>query len=294
MAENNMTTASDLGLLTRSIDLVERFTYSIEELLEILGITRRLPLDSEAIIKTYKWDVTTPSSQVGEGETIPLTNVKRTPGPTYEVPFNKYRKSTTAEAIRRHGIDIAIDQADEKMLQEIQQKVVASFYTFLSTAPTKHSETSFQRALSIGKAKAETFFPGAPPMISFVNSMDVANWLGDRPVNAIPSTGYGFQLLTDFLDQRVLVFKGIPQGKVYSTAVENIIFANQDVRGNDLARAFNLTTDPSGLIGLTHSAPRTDNATIETLAFQGSTLFAEILDGVVETTIATVPEIPEG
>lgn len=284
-AETNMILANDLGLLTRSIDLVERFTYSIQELRDLLGITREMPLDSEAIIKTYLWNVTMPASQVGEGETIPLTHVERTPGPTYEVPFNKYRKATTAESIRRHGINLAIDQTDEKMLQEIQQQVVAMFYTFLSAAPTKQNETTFQRALSMGKAKAETFFPGTPPMISLVNSMDVADWLGDRQVNAVPSTGYGFSLLTDFLDQRVLVFKGVPQGKVYSTAVENIVFANQDVRGNDLASAFNLTTDESGLIGLTHSAPRTDNATIETLAFQGSTLFAEILDGVVETTI---------
>ena len=81
-AEANMILANDLGLLTRSIDLVERFTYSIEELLELLGVTRRMPLDSEAIIKTYLWDVTMPASQVGEGETIPLTHVERTPGQT--------------------------------------------------------------------------------------------------------------------------------------------------------------------------------------------------------------------
>lgn len=290
--ESNIITSDKLGLLVKSIDLVERFQFSIEELLEIMGITRRIGLTQDAIIKTYKWVVTMPPEQVGEGITIPATLVERKPGPEYRVPFNKHRKIVTAEAIHRHGIDRSLNESDEKLLQEIQGNVVGKFYEFLAAAPTKQIATTLQSSLSTGWARAKTFFPGHPEVISFVNAMDVAKWLGEKQINATASTAYGFTLLNDFLNQKVFIFDGVPEGKVYTTAAENIVLASQDVRGNDLAKAFNLSTDQSGLIGVTHSAPLTSNATIETLAFEGSTLFAETLDGVVETSITSAPPAP--
>lgn len=282
-AENNLTVADDLGEV-RKIDFVNRFATSIDELLQVLGVTRRLPLTQDALIQTYKWETTLASEQVGEGEIIPLSKATKTPDKQYTVPFNKYRKVVSAEAIHRHGYNLAVNETDNKILGEIQENIKTAFFTFLATSPTKQEVDTLQKALSIGWAKAKTFFPGNPQIVSFVNAMDVAKWLGNGNINSGASTSYGFTLLKDFLNQNVFVFDGVPEGKVYTTAAENIVFASQDVSGNDLARAFELTTDPSGLIGVTHSR-QTNNATVEMLAFEGSTLFAEILDGVVETTI---------
>lgn len=292
MAENGLITSTDLGNI-KSIDFVNRYSYSIQGLLDVLGVTRRLPLSQDVKIKTYKWSVTKPAKQVEEGETIPLTKVEKKEDKEYTVPFNKYRKVTTAEAIRRYGHDLAVNETDDKMLQDIQEDIKRTFFTFLSTAPTKQQVEGFQKALSLGWAKTKTFFPGNPQIVSFVSAMDVAKYLGDAPISSGASTDYGFTLLTGFLNQKVFVFDDIPEGKVYSTAIENIVFANQQVSGNDLEKAFNLTVDQSNLIGVTHSVI-TSNATIETLAFQGSTLFAEISNGVVETTITEpTPEEPE-
>ena len=282
-AENNLTVTDDLGEV-RKIDFVNRFATSIDELLRVLGVTRRLPLTQDALIQTYKWETTLATEQVGEGEIIPLSKATKTPDKQYTVPFNKYRKVVSAEAIHRHGYNLAVNETDNKILGEIQENIKTSFFAFLATSPTKQEVDTLQKALSIGWAKAKTFFPGNPQIVSFVNAMDVAKWLGDGNINSGASTDYGFTLLKDFLNQNVYVFDGVPEGKVYTTAAENIVFASQDVSGNDLARAFELTTDPSGLIGVTHSR-QTNNATVEMLAFEGSTLFAEILDGVVETTI---------
>lgn len=283
MVENNITVANDLGEV-KSIDFVARFGYSIQELLDVLGVTRRYPLDREAIIKTYKWTKTMAADQVAEGEIINLSKAERKADRTFTIPFNKYRKVATAEAIRRVGADMAINEADNQILQEIQMGIKDNFFKFLATAPTKQDAEGFQKALALGWAKAKSYFPGNVQIVSFVNAMDVAEYLGDAPISSGPSTAYGFTLLTGFLNQTVVVFDNIPQGKVYSTAVENIVFAEQSVSGNDLAATFGLTTDETGLIGVTHSVA-TNNATVETLVFEGSTLFAEVVNGVVETSI---------
>lgn len=282
-AEQNLNVSADLGDI-KSIDLVERFGYSIEELLEVLGITDRITLSQNAKIKTYKWTTTMAGEQVAEGETIPLSKAVRTPDKEYTVPLNKYRKVTTAESINDHGYDMAVNQTDEKILEEIQEDIKGSFFDFLSTAPTKQTTGTLQMAISLGRAKAKQYFPGNTEIVTLVNDMDVAKWLGATQIQSGPSTAFGLTLLEGFLNQRVLVFDNIPEGKVYSTAAKNIKFASQGVAGNDLARAFNLTTDQSGLIGVTHGATL-DNATLQTLAFQGNKLFAEILNGVVETSI---------
>lgn len=282
-AEDNLSTSDYLGEV-RSIDFVNRFSTSIEELIQVLGVTRRLPLTQDAIIQTYKWETDLNTEQVGEGEDIPLSRARKVPDRTFTVPFNKYRKVATAEAIHRHGFNYAVDRTDEEILGEIQSNIKTSFFEFLGSDPTKKEQEGLQKSLAMGWAEAKKRFPGNPQIMSFVNATDVAKYLGGGNINSGPSTAYGFTLLKDFLNQDVYVFDSIPEGKVYTTAAENIVFASQNVSGNDLARAFNLTTDQTGLIGVTHGQVLR-NATVETVAFEGSSLFAEIPEGVVETTI---------
>ena len=60
--------------------------------------------------------------------------------------------------------------------------------------------------------------------------------------------------------------------------------ANADVSSSDFAAEFELTTDQTGLIGVTHDTVK-NNLTKETIAVEGVQLFAEIQNGVIETTI---------
>ena len=290
--EDNQTGAGDLGDI-RSIDFVSRFAFSIDELLETLGVTRRLPMAQDQKIQTYKWETTKPSTNAGEGEIIPLTKVERKPHKDFTVTLNKTRKVATAEAINRFGREIAINQADNEVMGKLQMGVKADFFDFLSLAPTKQDAPTLQMALAKGWAKARKFFKdmGAVEYVSFINSMDLATYLGDKPISAVTSTQYGFTLLSDFLNQTVIVFDDVPEGKIYTTAVDNIVFAYCDLQSGDLGSTFDLTLDPSGLLGVSHSV-NNQNASYETLVMNGATLFAEIADGVVETRIKNTPVTP--
>ncbi len=283
--EANQTQAADLGDI-KSVDFVNRFSFSIQELLDVLGITRKLPLVQNQKIITYKFTTTRPATKAAEGEDIPLTKVEKKKDKEYTIPFNKERKVATAEAILAHGADVAINDTDNEVLGTLQLAVKADFFTYLAAAPTKQEAATLQKAISKGWAKARQFFKnkGNVSYISFVNPMDVAEFLGDAQVSAVTSTQYGFTLLTNFVNQNVVVFDDVPEGKVYTTAVENLVFAYYDVAKGDLGSQLNLTLDDSGLIGVVHT-PNTKNASVETLALSGSTLFAEISDGVVETSI---------
>ena len=52
MAENKLTTMTDLGEI-KSIDFVNKFSKNINDLLRLLGVTRRQELTNDLKIQTY-------------------------------------------------------------------------------------------------------------------------------------------------------------------------------------------------------------------------------------------------
>ena len=64
MAEAKLTTMANLGEI-KSIDFVNKFSKNINDLLTLLGVTRRQELTSDLKIQTYKWtadvDATNPA-----------------------------------------------------------------------------------------------------------------------------------------------------------------------------------------------------------------------------------------
>ena len=54
MAETKLTTMNDLGEI-KSIDFVNKFSKNINDLLRLLGVTRRQELTNDLKIQTYKW-----------------------------------------------------------------------------------------------------------------------------------------------------------------------------------------------------------------------------------------------
>ena len=294
MAEANLNTMADLGEI-KSIDFVNNFSKNINELLQILGVTRRETLTSDLKIKTYKWSVDLDSTNPAEGETIPLSKVTRVLDQEYTVAWFKKRRVTTAEAIARHGAARAITDSDKRIMREIQNGIKNDFFTFLKIKPTKVKGVGLQKALAQSWAKIATFneFEGSP-IVSFVSSLDVANYLGDTAVGADASNVFGFTLLKNFLGmQNVIVMPSVPAGKVYTTADENLVFAALDVNGGDLGGLFADYTDETGLIAATRGR-EISNLTYESVFFGANVLFAEIPEGVVEATIEAPAVTPGG
>ncbi|HEM3544400.1 phage major capsid protein [Streptococcus suis] len=285
MAETNLTKMNDLGEI-KTIDFVEKFSTNIKELLQLLGVTRMLPLSSDMKIQTYKWDVVEKTDAVGEGEDIPLSKVTRKKAKEFTVEWFKRRRAVSAEAIARHGASRAIDEADLKLMRNIQNGIKKQFVTFLGANPTRIESTSLQKALAASWGKAATFeeFDGAP-LVSLVNPLDVADYLGDTKVLADASNTFGMTLLKNFLGtENVIVLNAIPQGKVYTTAVENLVWAYLNVNSSDLGNLFADYSDETGFIAASRDR-QLKNLTFESVFFGANTLFAEIPEGVVEATI---------
>ncbi|HEL1764615.1 TPA: phage capsid protein [Streptococcus suis] len=285
MAETNLTKMNDLGEI-KTIDFVEKFSTNIKELLQLLGVTRMLPLSSDMKIQTYKWEVVEKTDAVAEGEDIPLSKVTRKKAKEFTVEWFKRRRAVTAEAIARHGASRAIDEADLKLMRNIQNGIKKQFVTFLGTNPTRIESTSLQKALAASWGKAATFeeFDGAP-LVSLVNPLDVADYLGDTKVLADASSTFGMTLLKNFLGtENVIVLNAIPQGKVYTTAVENLVWAYLNVNSSDLGNLFADYSDETGFIAASRDR-QLKNLTFESVFFGANTLFAEIPEGVVEATI---------
>ena len=285
MAENKLTTMNDLGEI-KSIDFVNKFSKNINDLLRLLGVTRRQELTNDLKIQTYKWATEIDNTTTAEGETIPLSKVTRAKDQEYTVTWFKKRRSVSAETIARHGASRAITEADTRLMREIQNGIKEEFLAFLKKTKTKVKGKGLQQALanSWGKLTTVNEFEGSP-LVSFVNPIDVAEYLGNTPVASDASNVFGFTLLQNFLGmQNGIVMPSCPQGKIYTTAVENLVFAHLNVAGGDLGELFADFTDETGLIAV--GRDRTlNNLTFESVFFGANVLFAEIPDGVVEATI---------
>lgn len=114
-----------------SIDFTSRISQNIRELRDLLGVTNLIPMSAGTDIKVYKWTVEELASQVGEGEVITPTKVKRALGQTITLDLDKYRRVTTAEAIQKVGRTIAVNESDDQLIKKVQKAVKTSLYTML-------------------------------------------------------------------------------------------------------------------------------------------------------------------
>lgn len=287
-AEENLTVTGDLAKV-QSIDFANRFGENITKLLEALGVTRKIPMASGMVIKTYKAVKNVKKDKVGEGEVIPLSKVETKPDKTYEIELKKFRKAVSGEAIQRHGFDQAVAETDELLLKEIQKDIRADLFTFLATGTGRAEGIGLQAALAQAWGQVQTLFEDdAVNTIAFVNPLDVANYNGDAKLTI--QKEFGLTFVEGFTDVTVITNTSVPKGKIYATAPENVVFAYIPVTGSELGKTFNLTSDETGYIGITHNNVN-NNVTVETLALSGATLFAERLDGVVVVDIKE-PEAP--
>lgn len=268
----------------RDVDFTERFSKGIDTLMAMLGVTRKQEKRAGEVLKVYKATGTLESGVVAEGEVIPLSKYQTTYEAVGEAVLNKWRKVTTAEAISSKGYGQAVNDTNDKMLKDIQKGVRTSFVNFLATGTGTVSGVGLQATLAQAWGKLQVLFEDTSVQsVYFMNPLDVADYLGGAQIST--QTAFGMSYIENFLGLgTVILASDVPKGKLYATAAENIVLYYIPVTSADMAQAFDLTSDATGLIGI-HTGPTYDNLSAETVAASGVGLFAEKLDGIVVGTI---------
>ena len=269
----------------QSIDMAEQFGKSIKKLIKMLKLERTIVMPVGSTIKTYKSTVTLDGTKVEPGDIIPLSKVEATPGTPIELAWDKKRKAVAAEDIQKYGFEQAISNTDTKLLREIQKGIKKAFFDQLGTGTTKVSGAGLQGAMAKAwGAVAEKFEDDDVTTIAFVNPTDVSDYLASAKITV--QTAFGLKYIENFMGVDVAVIStGVPAKKVYATAADNLILAYASMSGGEISKAFDFTTDETGLIGVTHDVNK-QRLTAETVTASAMALFAERLDGIVESTIS--------
>lgn len=278
--------AGDLAKV-RDVDFTLRFETGIGKLMTMLGITRKVEKKAGEALKVYKVTGTLESGTVAEGEVIPLSKYKTEYTPIGEAALSKWRKVTTGEAISGKGYGQAVNDTNTKMLKDIQKGVRKQFMDFLATGTGSVTGEGLQAALAQTWGKLQVLFEDTSiEAVYFLNPLDVADYLAKAQITT--QTAFGMSYIENFLGMgTVILTADVPKGKLYATAVENIVLYYIPVTSSDMAQAFDLTSDATGLIGI-HTGPTYDNLSVETVVASGVGLFAEKLDGIIVGTITAL------
>lgn len=271
----------------RELDFAQLFAENIENLVKLLGITRKIPVTAGTVLKVLKVTGTLQSGSVAEGDIIPLSQYATTWTAVGEAKLDKWRKATSAEAIMKGGYDQAVNDTDGKLIKDIQKSIRSDFVTFLATGTGTASGDNLQAALADAWGQLQIKFEDDDVQTVFIlNPLDVADYLAKA--NITTQTAFGFSYVENFLGLGTAILTGaIEQGTFYATAKENIVLYY--INANDsLDDAFDFTTDAeTGLVGI-HEEANYTRMQFETVAVAGVDLFAEQLDGVIVGTIGDV------
>lgn len=281
--ETNTITTADMARV-RAIDFTRMFTGSLTKLTEALGITRKIAVQEGAALKMLTVSGTLAEGTVAEGEVIPLSKYKTVETTVGEAKLDKWRKATTAEAIVKHGYDQAVGATTDQMIKDIQKSIRTKFFTFLATGTGTATGVGLQAALANAWGKLSVLFEDdAVETVYFLNPMDISDYLGTAQVTM--QTAFGMTYIENFLGLgTVFLNSNVPQGKFYATAKNNIVTYYINVGTSEIARAFDLTTDETGYIGI-NEYPEKDTARVIDLVMSGVTFFPERKDGIVIGTI---------
>ena len=283
MAEANTIVKNDVARV-RMVDFNYQFTGNLNKFMEILGVTRKIAVQEGTTLKALKVTGELEDGAVAEGEIIPLSHYQTQEVPMGEAVLGKWRKATTAEAILKGGYDQAVGATTDKLVKDVQKKIRADLFAQLAKGTGEADGATLQPALADAWGVLQVLFEDdAVDTVYFLNPADVATYLGGAQITM--QTAFGMNYVENFLGLgTVILSAGVPAGKFYATAKENIVTYYINVASGDIARAFNLTVDETGYIGINEYANEA-RAQVEDLIMSGVTFFAERIDGVVVGTI---------
>ena len=286
-ALDNLTNAEAMKRI-REVDFVAQFAHnSLAKLIEVLGVTRKIPMMEGTTMYVYSMSGTLQNGAVTEGDVIPLSKITQTKTPVGEITLKKWRKAVSAEAIKKSGAQTAIVETDAKLLSLVQQGIRTDFFTFLNgtiTGAESVSGTGLQAALANAWGALQVAFEDdTAEAVYFVNPLDVADYLGKATISV--QTAFGMNYIENFLGLgTVILTSQNTQGTFVATAKQNIILYYLTMNG-DVAEAFSLTTDELGYIGIASGVQNNERAQIESLVMDGIQFLVEYAGGVVKGTI---------
>lgn len=287
-AEANLINAEDLKKV-REQDFVRRFEHtSLAKLLEVIGVTRRVPMMEGTTLYTYKINGTLQNGAVPEGEVIPLSEYEQTKTSVGEITLKKWRKAASAEAIKKSGYNVAVRDTDEALLKDVQKDVRNQLFTFINgdiTGATTAHGVDLQSALADAWGQLQIKFEDdSIEPVYFVNPLDISKYLGAAPIST--QQAFGMNYVEDFLGLgTVVITNQITAGTFVATAKQNFIMYYLTM-GGDVAKAFKLTTSNLEYIGINSGIMDGDRAQVESLVMDGITILVEYAEGVVKGDIA--------
>ena len=288
-AETNLIGKSQMSKV-REVDFVRRFAHdSIAKLVEVLGVTRKIPMQEGTTMYMYTTSGSLQSGAVPEGEIIPLSRYQRNKTAVGEITLNKWRKATSAEAIMKSGYDEAVRATDTALLKDVQKTVRTSFFSLLNGTITGSESVTgegLQAALAAAWAQLQILFEDdTAAAVYFVNPLDIGDYLATA--NITVQNAFGMNYVEDFLGLGTVILSSqITQGTFIATAKENIILYYLTMNG-DIAGKFGLSVDELGLIGAKFDIPTDNRAQLESLVMSGTQFFVEYAGGVVKGTITS-------
>ena len=287
----NTTTTSNFDVSIREIDFVSRFSKNWQALRDILGIMRPIKKTPGTKLVSYTASVTLQSGNVGEGEEIPYSQASVTEAAYGDVTIEKYSKGVTIESVNKFGAKNAIQRTDDAFLNELQNKVLGKFYTFLNTGSMTAAESSWQMALAMAKGmvldKFQKMNKSVTEVVGFANILDAYQYVGAAQITV--QTAFGISYVQNFMGYKTLFLLSAPnvaRGKVIATPVENIDLYYIDPSDSEFAQlGLQYTVDgETNLIGF-HAEGNYRTAVGDSYALMGMTLWAEYLDGIAVVSV---------
>ena len=284
-AEDNLIKNSDLARV-RQVDFVSMFGYNTKKLMELLGVMRLIPKQAGTVLKRHSVTGTLQDGSVPEGDIIPLSKYQTVDKPLKEITLKKWRKATSAEAILDKGYDQAVDETNDKMLQDIQGKIRTGIIGSLTISgqPTA-SGANTQAALADAWGKLANIFENdAVETVYFLNPMDIASYLATAQITV--QQAFGFSYVENFLGLgTVILNSGIAAGTFKATAKQNMVGYYVPANEADLAKAFDFVSDETGLIAV-HEYADYDRLTADSTFLSGIEIFADNEGGVISGAIS--------
>lgn len=292
MAKENLTTQAQFTVAAREQDFVSVFTSNWDALRAIMGIMRPIRKAPGTKLVSNKASIVMQDGAVGEGEEIPYSKAKVEPVAYGDITVEKYAKAVSIESVAKYGAEVAVQKTDEAFLNELQNKVLTKFYTFLKTGTLTATETTWQRALAMAKGavldKFQKMRKSVTEVVGFANILDFYDYLGDKDI--IIQTMFGLNYVENFLGYKTLFLLSEPdiaRNQVIALPVENIDLYYIDPSDSDFAKlGLNYTVQgETNLIGF-HVEGNYKTAVGEAFALMGMALWAEYLDGIAVYTVS--------
>ena len=288
---DNLIKEANIDVTVREVDFVSRFTRNWDALRQIMGIMRPIRKTPGTQLVAYTTSVTLEDGDVAEGAEIPFSSATITEAYKDDVEIKKYGKAVSIEAVNKYGAEVAIDKTDDEFLNELQNGVLTSFYTFLNTGSLTGTETTWQMALAMAKAKVIDKFnklrKTVTEVVGFANVLDVYEYIGAAEITV--QTQFGLTYVENFMGYKTLFLLSAPdiaRGKVIALPVENIDLYYVDPSDSDFAKlGLDYTVEgETNLIGF-HAEGNYSRAVGESYALLGMKLWAEYLDGIAVISV---------